>query len=118
MSTQKVTEALLTCPQQVRSSELQDGEGQPIQAPVSPVSQSTAAPREPLSEPPRCDKPYGDVGMESLPPMTKQGIRAGQKEDPVIGPVLHFRSLNKKPNPSERISGGRQVCLLLKEGGG
>lgn len=29
---------------------------------------------------------------ESLPAMTKQEIRAGQKGDPVVGPVLHFKS--------------------------
>lgn len=115
MSTQEVTEALQTCPQQVRSGEPQDEEDQPTQAPVSPVSQNTAAPGKPQSEPPRCDEPYIDVGMESLPPMTKQEIHAGQREDPVIGPVLHFRSLNTKPSRSERVSGGGQVCLLLKE---
>ncbi|KAK0150479.1 Pro-Pol polyprotein [Merluccius polli] len=36
--------------------------------------------------------------MEALPAMTIQEIRAGQKEDPVIGPVLHFKSRNQKPS--------------------
>lgn len=115
MSTQEVTEALQTFPQQVRSSEPQDGMGQPTQSPASPILQGTSASTVSDSEPPRSNEPYRDVGTESLPPMTKQEIRAGQKEDPVIGPVLHFRSLDKKPSRSERISGGEQVCLLLKE---
>lgn len=115
MSTQEVTEALQTCPQQVRASQPQHGEGQFAPSSVSPISQSTAASGEPQSEPPRGDEPYRDVGMESLPPMTKQELRAGQKEDPVIGPVLHYRSLKRKPSRSERITGGGQMCLLLKE---
>lgn len=115
MSTQEVTEALQTCPQQVRASQPQHGKGQSAPSSVSPISRSTAASGEPQSEPPRGDEPYRDVGMESLPPMTKQEVRAGQKEDPVIGPVLHYRSLKRKPSRSERITGGGQMCLLLKE---
>ena len=38
-----------------------------------------------------------------------------QKRDPVIGPVLYFRSQNQKPCRSETGGGGRQVCLLLKD---
>lgn len=107
MSTQEVTEALQTCPQQVRASQPQHGEGQFAPSSVSPISQSTAASGEPQSEPPRSDEPYRDVGMESLPLMTKQELRAGQKEDPVIGPVLHYRSLKRKPSRSERDLVGR-----------
>ena len=115
MSNQEVTEVLQTCPQQVRSSEPRHGVGQPTQDPVNPTAQSTSASEKPQSEPPTLNEPYRDVGVESLPAMTKQEIRAGQKEDPVIGPVLHCKSLNQKPSRSERISGGGQVCLLLKD---
>lgn len=52
--------------------------------------------------------------MESLPPMTKQEICTGHREDPVIGPVLHYRSLNKKPSRSKGVSGGGLVCFLYK----
>ncbi len=112
LSTQEVAETLQTCPQWMRSTEPQQGVGQPLQ---SLVSQSVPAPAETQSEPPSCCEPYRDVGMESLPPITRQEIRASQKEDPVIGPVLHYRSLNKKPSRNERISAGGQVHLLLKE---
>ena len=115
MSNQEVTEVLQTCPQQVRSSEPRHGVGQPTRDPVNPTARSTSASEKPQSEPPTLNEPYRDIGVESLPAMTKQEIRAGQKEDPVIGPVLHYKSLDQKPSRSERISGGGQVCLLLKE---
>lgn len=72
-----------------------------------PAAQS--CPAEPPSE------PYAGVGTESLPAMTKQRIRAGQKDDPVVGPVLHYRSLNTKPRRRDAEESGAQVRLLLKE---
>uniref|UniRef100_A0A3P9J0P0 Gypsy retrotransposon integrase-like protein 1 n=1 Tax=Oryzias latipes TaxID=8090 RepID=A0A3P9J0P0_ORYLA len=115
MSHQEVTQALQTCPHQVRPSEPGHGMEEPTQGPRDPTHQSM-----PVSEKPKCEsrepnEAYGDVGMESLPAITRQEIRAGQKEDPVIGPVLHYKSLNQKPSRNERLSGGGQVCLLLKE---
>lgn len=53
--------------------------------------------------------------IESLAPLRKQEILAGHREGPVFGPVLHLRSLNKKTSSGERVSVGRQVCLILKE---
>ena len=47
--------------------------------------------------------------------MTTQEIRAGQKEDPDIAPILHFKSRNQKPNRSERMDVAVSGRLLLKE---
>lgn len=95
-----VTEILQTCPQQVRSSGPRQGVGQHTQDPVSPTSQGTSASEKPHSQPPGHNEHFRDVGMKSLPAMTKQEIHVGQKEDPVIGPVLHYKSLNQKPSRS------------------
>lgn len=45
----------------------------------------------------------------------KLEIRGCQKEDPVIGPVLHYKTLNKKPRRGERLEKGKDARLLLKE---
>ena len=118
MSNQEVTQVLHTCPLRVRASEQSDGGNQPNQKQVSLPGENATAPGGPDPQEPQILKPcepYMDVGTESLPAMTKQEIRAGQKEDPGIGSVLHFKSLNQKPSRSERVSGGGQMCLLLKE---
>ena len=115
LSNEEVTQALQTCPQQVMSSKPVNDVGQSTQDPENSTSRGTSASEKFGSESLRPNERYRDVGMESLPAMTKQEIRAGQKEDPVIGPVLHYKSLDQKPSRSERISSGRQVCLLLKE---
>lgn len=108
LSNQEVTQALQTCPQRVRPGETPE--------PESPPVESTAASEVPdRSQPLEPSEPYGGVGTESLPSMTTQEIRAEQRADPVIGPVVHFKSRNHKPSHSERVRGGRQVCLLLKE---
>ena len=117
MSNQEVTEVLHTCPQQVNTSELGHSE-QPTQVLESLPGDNTTASEEPEPQDPgslKCSEPYGDVGTESLPAMTKQEVRAEQKGDPVIGPVLHFKSRKQKPSRSERVDSGGQVCLLLKE---
>ncbi len=57
---------------------------------------------------------YADVGMEALPAMTIQELRAGQKEDRVIGPILYFKSRNRKPRHIERMTVGATGGLLLK----
>ncbi|XP_063760148.1 uncharacterized protein LOC134878197 [Eleginops maclovinus] len=113
LSTQEVTQVLQTCPQRVTSEQW---ETQTMPEPESPPGEGAAASTEPVpSQLPEASEPYGDVGTESLPAMTRQEIRTAQKGDPVIGPVLHFRSRNQKPCRSERVGGGEQVCLLLKE---
>ena len=48
--------------------------------------------------------------------MTTQEMRAGQKEDPDIAPILHIKSRNQKPNRSERMDVAVCGRLLLKEG--
>ena len=90
----------------MRSSRHRQCVGQHTQDPVSATSQGTSASEKPHSQPPGHNEPFRDVGMESLPAMTKQEICAGQKEDSVIGLVLHYKSLNQKPSCSKRISGG------------
>lgn len=83
----------------------------------SSPGEGAAAITEPVpSQLPESSKPYGDVGTESLPVMTRQEICAAQKGDPVISPVLHFKSGNQNPRCNERVGGGGRVCLLLKEG--
>lgn len=117
MSNQEVTQVLQTCPQRVGINVRVHGETQPTLEPGGPPDENTAA-ENPDSQdlgPGMSSEPYREVGTESLPAMTKQEIRVGQKEDSVIGPVLHYKSLNRKPSRSERVSGGGQVCLLLKE---
>ncbi|KAI2647161.1 Retrovirus-related Pol polyprotein [Labeo rohita] len=47
--------------------------------------------------------------------MTKLEIRGCQKEDPVIEPALHYKTLNRKPRRGERLEKGKDVMLLLKE---
>lgn len=71
------------CPKQVGHSEPRHGVGQHTQDPVRPTHQSISASEEPQSEPLE-HEPFRDVGMESLPVMTKQEICTGQKENPVI----------------------------------
>lgn len=84
---------------------------QPAQEPESSADQSMPTSAELEPQPCSLSEPYRDVGMESLPAMTKEEIGVGQKEDPFISPVLHYKILNKKPSRTERVSGGVQVCL-------
>lgn len=58
---------------------------------------------------------YTEVGMETLPAMTTQELREVQKTDPVIGPILYFKSRSLKPSRSERVKVGATGGLLLKE---
>ena len=71
----------------------------PAQQLESSSDGDTSVSEEPEPQLHTLSEPYRDVGMESLPPLTKQEIRAGQKEDPVIGPVLHFKSCEPKTKP-------------------
>ena len=99
MSNQEVTQVLQTCPQWVTTSENEHIEAQPTQEPGGSPGKNTATedPKPPNPQQPTSSEPYKEVGTESLPAMTKQEICVGQKEDPVIGPVFHFKSLNHKP---------------------
>ncbi|CAI5665465.1 unnamed protein product [Oreochromis niloticus] len=115
MSNQEVMHILQTCPQWVGVDEQGHGVRQATQDTQSLTGHGMSAGEEVELGPPTSTEPYRDVGMESLPTMTKQEIRAGQKKDLVIGPVLHYKSMNQKPSRSERISGGGHVRLLLKE---
>lgn len=78
------------------AGEQRQGMEQPTQEPDSFTGPSTSASEELESQPLRPNEPYRDVGMESPPAMTKQEIHAGQKEDPVLCPVLHYKSLNQE----------------------
>lgn len=65
--------------------------------PQIPPGKSAAVSEE--TDPGQClefSEPYVDVGIDSLSAMTMQGIHAGQKGDLVNGPVLHFKSQEKK----------------------
>lgn len=116
MSYQEVTEVLQTCPQQVVDDGQRHNEKQVTQV-VEESSGETAAVVGELESGQLLESggPYGDVGMEALSAMTTQEIRRGQKEDPVIGPVLHFKTRNQKPSRSERMGVGASGSLLLKE---
>jgi len=106
----------LQCPQRTRNRKQGDRKTQPDTEMGGPPVEHTAGSEElQLSLSWQPSEPYGDVGTESLPAMMKQEICVGQKEDPVIGPVLRHRSQNQKPSHSERIAGGGPVCLLLKK---
>ena len=110
MSNQEVTEVLQTCPQRVETGERRPEEAQASHEPEE--GESVAGPESSLL--PKSSELYGDVGMEALPAMTIQEIRAGQKEDSVIGPVLQFKSRNQKPSRGERMEVGLNGGLLLR----
>ncbi|KAL0200588.1 hypothetical protein M9458_003775, partial [Cirrhinus mrigala] len=116
MSNQEVAETLQSCPQQVRMSGSRHEEAQTTREPEEVSGEEKAVVEEPESgQPLEPSEVYVDVGMETLPAMTTQELRAGQKEDPVIGPILHFKSRNHKPSHSERMKVGTTGSLLLKE---
>uniref|UniRef100_A0A8C6LZU9 Gypsy retrotransposon integrase-like protein 1 n=1 Tax=Nothobranchius furzeri TaxID=105023 RepID=A0A8C6LZU9_NOTFU len=115
MSNQEVMHILQTFPQWVAVDEQGQGVTQATQETQSPSGNGTHTGEELELGPPTSTEPYRDVGMESLPTMTKQEICAGQKKDLVIGPVLHYKSMNQRPRRSERRSGEAHVRLLLKE---
>ncbi len=60
--------------------------------------EDTAGTEEPESSQ-ETSEVYADVGMEALPAMTIQELRAGQKEDRVIGPILYFKSRKPQTTP-------------------
>lgn len=116
MSYQEVTEVLQTCPQQVVDGGQRYNDAQVTQEVEESSGEIAGVLEEPESgQPGESSEPYGGAGMEALPAMTTQEIRAGQKEDPVIGPVLHFKTRNQKPSRSERVEVGASGGLLLKE---
>ncbi|KAA0723998.1 hypothetical protein E1301_Tti023112 [Triplophysa tibetana] len=47
--------------------------------------------------------PFDGAGTDALPAMTKMEIRGCEKEDPVIGPVMHFKTLNRNPRRGESL---------------
>lgn len=114
MSNQEVAETLQSCPQQLRTGGPRHEEAQTTQEPEEVSGKDTAGTEEPESGQ-ETSEVYVDVGMEALPAMTIQELRAGQKEDRVIGPILHFKSRNHKPSHSERMKVGATGGLLLKE---
>ncbi len=109
ISSQEVAHTLQTCPQRVKSSGLEEAEENTAQ-----VETDWLQPPQPCN-PDRPTDPYDGIGTDSLPAMTKQQVRISQRDDPVVGPVLHHRSRNAKPNRSDRVKGGAPVCSLLKE---
>lgn len=112
MSNQQVNQTLQLCPLRVCNMDLKSGTDQPTQEPDNSLRQDLSASGDLGPQSPRPSEPYRCAVMESLPAMTTQEIRAGQKEDPVIGLFWYYKSRNLKPCRSERIDGGRQVCLL------
>lgn len=111
LSYQDVTQILQTCPQRII-----DGGQRPDETPVIPeVVESPTETAAAMVKPELSSAPYTGVGMEALPAMTTQEIRAAQKEDPAIGPVLHFKTRNQKPSRDERMEVGPSGGLLLKE---
>lgn len=87
---------------------------QPAQEPDDAPDRSTSLSNLP-EQSVESSEPYDGLGTDSLTAMTTQEIRAGQKEDLVISPILHLKSWNQKPNRSERIGIGGHGGLLLKE---
>lgn len=114
MSNQDGCTALQSCPQRVRLRQDEKVLVEPDQA-QDGYEGYQAGEATQTCKPNLQHEPYIGVGIESLPSMTKQGIRAGQKDDPDIWPVLHYRTLNTKPGRTERESWGERASLLLKE---
>ncbi|RXN22438.1 Transposon Ty3-G Gag-Pol poly [Labeo rohita] len=116
MSNQEVGETLQSSPQQVRMGGSRHEEAQTTREPEEVSGEDKTVVEEPESgQPLEPSEVYVDVGMETLPAMTTQELRAGQKEDPVISPILHFKSRNHKPSHRERMKLGATGSLLLKE---
>lgn len=122
LSSQEVAQALQTFPQRVKSGsskgkspsldEAEDNTGaEDNTARVQTDWPQTSQPCKPdlLTE------SYDGIGTDSLPAMTKQQVRMGQRDDPVVGPILHHRSLNTKPKRRDGVEGGAQVGVLLRE---
>uniref|UniRef100_A0A3B3S2Q0 Gypsy retrotransposon integrase-like protein 1 n=1 Tax=Paramormyrops kingsleyae TaxID=1676925 RepID=A0A3B3S2Q0_9TELE len=116
MSNQEVTRVLLTCPQQVKVVEQRpEGGGHNQELESVPEEDVVVVKVSETGQSLESGEPYRGVGTASLPAMTTQEIRAGQTDDPVIGPVLYFKSRNQKPSRSERVGVGEKGGLLLKE---
>lgn len=119
MSNQEVIETLKSCPQCV-SSTRQDqscGDESGRKGEVSEQAERTVVCKEGelLGRVDKLASPFDGAGTDALPAMTKLEIRGCQKEDPVIGPVLHYKTINKKPRRGERLEKGKDTRLLLKE---
>jgi len=96
MTSHEVTQALHSCPQRVKGRKQGGRQTQCNPETGGPSGELTIGSEEPgPSQRLQPTEPYGEVGTESLPAMTKQEIRVGQKEDPVVGPVLHYRTRNQ-----------------------
>ncbi len=118
MSRQEITETLQSCPQWIPST-------QQVQSCVDDIGGNEADVSEQAERTVVCKEgkfldsvpadPFDGAGTDALPVMTKLEIRGCQKEDPVIGPVLYYKTLNKKPRRGERLEKGKDVLLLLKE---
>ncbi|XP_070409438.1 uncharacterized protein [Nothobranchius furzeri] len=80
MSNQEVMHILQTFPQWVGVDEQGQGVTQATQETQSPSGHGAHPGEELELGPPTSTEPYRDVGMESLPTMTKQEIRAGHKK--------------------------------------
>ncbi len=114
MSRQEVTETLQSCPQWIpstqQSSPAEMIQGQMKQMLVSKRRYLLYAKRESFWTVWPAD-PFDGAGTDALPVMTKLEIRGCQKEDPVIGPVLHYKTLDRKPRRGERLEKGKMCCF-------
>ncbi len=118
MSRQEITETLQSCPQWIPSTQQVQSCRDDIggnEADVSEQAERTVVCKEGKFLDSVPADPFDGAGTNALPVMTKLEIRGCQKEDPVIGPVLHYKTLNKKPRRGERLEKGKDVLLLLKE---
>lgn len=109
MSSQDVCKALQSCPQRVVSVP----ENRVLPGPEQAANDNAVETTQSCL--PEQQQPYTDAGTECLPSMTKQEIRATQKDDLVVGPALHYRALNSKPGRKEREMWSQRTSLLLKE---
>lgn len=115
MSRQEVTEALQSCPQRIPPTQLVQSCGAVPggqKANVSkPVNKTVVCQGEEfLDSVEKPVDPFDGAGTDALPAMTKLEIRRCQKEDPVIGPALHYKTLNRKPR---RDFQGQSITQLV-----
>uniref|UniRef100_A0A3B1K6C6 Gypsy retrotransposon integrase-like protein 1 n=1 Tax=Astyanax mexicanus TaxID=7994 RepID=A0A3B1K6C6_ASTMX len=111
MPASEVAEALHTCPQLVpTSSQKQSQEkGDSAERAVDGTSSESGSNKEPSAD------QFLSAGSDALPSMSKQEIRAAQRTDPVIGPVLYYKCQYAKPKRSARTQSNEQEKLLRKE---
>lgn len=116
MSRQEVTEGLQSCPQWISStpqkqSSRDDTGGKEADSSKHVGKTDVCKGGEFLESADKTADLFDGVGTDALPAITKLEIRGCQKDDPVIGPVLYFKMVNKKPRCGERVQKGKDTLF-------